>query len=145
MTPVAALVALAALVLVAVGLGVLQRGLAGRARRVDGAAISPADLGIDGPFGERATLVQFTTPTCATCPATARLLKEVAGSEPGVVHLEVDLARRPDVADRFSVLQTPTTLVVDADRRIRARFGGAARRDVVDRELDAVLGGPRAR
>ena len=51
----------------------------------------------------------------------------------------------PHVADRFGVLQTPTTLLVDADHRVRARIGGAPRRDALDRELRTVLGGPDAR
>ncbi|WP_375389456.1 TlpA family protein disulfide reductase [uncultured Amnibacterium sp.] len=145
MSPQVALAALAALVFVAAALGVLQRVLAGRARRGSGETIGQSDLGAATTFGDRATLVQLSSPTCSSCPGTARLLREVAAQAPGVVHVEIDLARRPDLADRFHVLQTPTTLVVDADRRIRARFGGPPRRDVVDRELESVLGGPHAR
>ena len=141
MSPWAAAAVLLGVVLLATGLGVLQRRRDGRARAGSGRRVAPADVGAAAPFGDRATLVQFSTPACARCPGTARLLREVAAQHPGVVHLEVDLARHPDVADRFGVVQTPTTLLVDADRRLRARIGGAPRPADLDRELVAVLGG----
>jgi len=144
-SPVAALAILVALVLLAVVLGVVQRSRAGRARAGSGDRVIATDLGTAEALGERATLVQFSTPTCAQCPGTARLLRSVADEHQGVVHVEVDLAQHPEVADRFGVLQTPTTLLVDGAHRVRARIGGAPRRDALDRELTTVLGGSRAR
>ena len=41
-------------------------------------------------------------------------------------HVDVDLTDRPDIADRFHVLQTPTTLILDARGVVRARIGGRA-------------------
>lgn len=142
MSPLPAAATVAALVLLATGLGLLQRSRAGRLRQGSGERVAASDLGITEPLGSRATLVQFSTPTCAQCPGAARLLRAVASEHPGVVHREVDLARHTDVADRFGVLQTPTTLLVDAEHRVRARIGGAPRRDAVDRELRSILGPP---
>jgi thiol-disulfide isomerase/thioredoxin len=144
-SPLLALVALVALVVLATGLGLLHRARAGRVVQGSGAVLSPAAIGTTEAFGERATLVQFSTPTCARCPGTARLLTGIAAQHAGVVHIEVDLTRHPEVADRFGVLQTPTTLLVDAARRVHARIGGAPRPDALDRELQTVLGGTRAR
>lgn len=145
MSPLLALAALAVLVAVATALGLLQRARAGRLTQGSGAILSPSDVGSEEAFGERATLVQFSTPTCALCPGTARLLGGIAAANPGVVHLEVDLTRHPEVADRFGVLQTPTTLLVDAGRHVHARIGGAPRPDDLDRELQTVLGGDHVR
>lgn len=145
MSPLLAGAALVALVLLATALGLLDRARSGRLRRGSGERVSPSDVGTSAPFGARATLVQFSTPTCARCPGTARLLTELAGAHDGVVHLEVDLTRHPAVADRFGVLETPTTLLVDAERHVRARIGGAPRRDALDHELLTVLGGPHDR
>ncbi|GAA2752113.1 TlpA family protein disulfide reductase [Amnibacterium kyonggiense] len=145
MSPLLALAALAALVVLATALGLLHRAGAGRLRTASGDRVTAADLGAEAPLGARATLVQFSTPTCAQCPGTARLLRAVADGHEGVVHVEVDLTRRPDVADRFGVLQTPTTLLVDGGHRVRARIGGAPRRDALDRELTTVLGGDHVR
>lgn len=143
-SPLLALAALAVLVAVATAIGLLQRARAGRVTHASG-TVSPSDVGTTEAFGERATLVQFSTPTCAQCPGTARLLRGIASRNPGVVHLEVDLTRHPEVADRFGVLQTPTTLLVDAGRRVHARIGGAPRPDDLDRELLTILGGDRVR
>ena len=56
-----------------------------------------------------------------------------------VRHVEVDIADRPDLAAQFNVLQTPTTLILDAAGSVRARIGGAVRRDTVVAELERVL------
>lgn len=140
MSPLAALASLAALVVLAAALGLLQRSRAGRLRAASG-SVTPELIGTTEALGSRATLVQFSTPTCAQCPGTARLLGSIAEEHDGVVHLEVDLTLHPEVADRFGVLQTPTTLLVDGDHRVRARIGGAPRPDALDRELQTVVGG----
>lgn len=76
------------------------------------------------PSPPGATLLQFSSEYCAPCRATARVLGELAESTPGVAHVEVDVAERPELAARFSVLQTPTTVVIDAAGRPRVRVGG---------------------
>lgn len=132
-------IVLAALVGGATLLGLLHRATQGRARRVsglpriDGAALGGAAL------GGRATLLQFSTEVCSPCRATARVLDELAGRRADVAHVEVDVTHRPELASRFRVLQTPTTLILDHDGAVRARIGGAVRRDVVVAELEKVL------
>jgi thiol-disulfide isomerase/thioredoxin len=131
----AALVALA-LVAAASALGLLWRRTTGRARRIarpeaDAERFSGLEL------GARATLVQFSSELCAPCRATARLLSGLAAD--GVRHVEVDVADRRDLADRFGILQTPTTLIVDGEGRVRSRIGGAPQRGTVVAELEEVL------
>jgi len=141
MSPVAAALILAGIVLAAVLAGVALRLVQGRARRGEGAAIAATDLGIDvAEFGERATLLQFSTEVCAKCPATRRLLREVAAARPGVRHVEVDLTRQPDLARRFRVLQTPTVLLLDGRGAPHARIGGAPQRSTVIAELERIGG-----
>lgn len=140
MDPVTALLALAVVLLAAVAIGLLLRRRDGRVRAARGDVVTPASLGEpDAALGARATLVQFSTEYCTRCPAARRVLGAVAGETPGVVHLDVDLTHRPEVARRFGILQTPTTLIVDAAGVLRARIGGAPRRDDVARELDRLL------
>jgi thiol-disulfide isomerase/thioredoxin len=130
----AALVSVIALVALATALGILYSAGTGRARRTrteDRVAIAGVDL------GERATLLQFSSEVCAPCRATARVLGEFAHD--GVRHVEVDVAQRRDLADRFGILQTPTTLLIDGEGRVRSRIGGAPRRATVVAELDEVL------
>jgi thiol-disulfide isomerase/thioredoxin len=85
-------------------------------------------------------LVVVATEFCAPCRATARVLGEIGSDLDGVDHLEIDLTDRPDLAQRFGILQTPTTLVLDASGTVRARIGGAARAGEVRSMLDDLLG-----
>lgn len=140
MDPVAALAVLAAVVALAAAVGLVSRRREGRVRDAAGSpAVSPATLGVDVRFGERATLVQFSTEYCTRCPATRRVLGGIADERPGVAHVDVDLTHRADVARRFGVLQTPTTLIVDRRGAVRARISGAPRPADVSRELDRLL------
>lgn len=133
-----ALISVAALVVVATAAGLLWRRRDGRARAIDSAeVIDPRRLGADG-LGEEATLLQFSTEMCARCPGVHRMLSEVADARDGVRHLDVDLTHRPDIAQHFRVLQTPTTLVLDRRGVVRTRFGGTPGRSVVELELDTL-------
>jgi thiol-disulfide isomerase/thioredoxin len=142
-----ALLAAVALVAVAVAIGVAARSMSGRVRRqrpTSAGAVSSdsptvADaLGIsEHELGRRATLVQFSTEFCSRCPGTARQLSDISSEYEGVRHIEVDVTNRADLADRFRILQTPTTLILGADGTATARIGGAPRggelRDQLDR------------
>ncbi|MDQ1556110.1 MAG: hypothetical protein QOI02_1112 [Actinomycetota bacterium] len=135
---------LAALIVATTALGLLWRARTGRVRTVSSRhpdAVRIPEVAV----ADRATLLQFSTEVCAPCVPTRRLLGEIADATDGVAHVDLDLTNRPDLAARFNVLQTPTTLILDGDGVIRARIGGAPRRDDVRRALDEVLHGqPRA-
>ena len=91
---------------------------------------------IDGvELASGVTLVQFSSEYCAPCRATARVLEELAGERPDIAHVELDVAERPELAARFGILQTPTTLVLDGSGHVRARIGGAVRREQLAAEL----------
>ncbi|WP_395639146.1 thioredoxin family protein [Pseudolysinimonas sp.] len=129
-------IALVGLVLAATLLGVLHRATQGRARSVSDRRI----VNIEGiPLGARATLLQFSTEVCAPCTATARVLDDLATRTESVTHVDLDVTHRPDLASRFRVLQTPTTLILDADGVVRTRIRGAVRRDTIVAELEKVL------
>ncbi|MFI7019745.1 thioredoxin family protein [Streptomyces sp. NPDC050164] len=113
--------------------GVLQRRRSGRVRvrgRDDGKRLDAAELGAE--LGERATLVQFSSAFCAPCRATRRVLGEVAGMVPGVIHVEIDAEAHLDLVRRLDILKTPTVLVLDADGRVVRRATGQPRKaDVI--------------
>ena len=142
MDPVAALIVLAAIVLVGTTVGVVIRRRDGhvRHRAHEREHATATALGRDASeFGSDATLVQFSTEFCTRCPQTRRVLGGIAQQREGVTHVDVDLTHRPDLAKQFHVLQTPTTLLVDAAGTVRARIAGAPRPDEVIRELDTIL------
>ncbi|WP_375136077.1 TlpA family protein disulfide reductase [Microbacterium sp. HMWF026] len=136
--PTLALLAIAALVVISTAAGLVARRRQGRARTVDSAeVVDPRRLGADA-LGDEATLLQFSTEMCSRCPGVHRMLSEVADAREGVRHLDVDLTHRPDIAQHFRVLQTPTTLVLDRRGVVRTRFGGTPGRAVVELELDTL-------
>jgi thiol-disulfide isomerase/thioredoxin len=133
MAPVTVALVLAALVAASTALGLLWKRSQGRVRGATGEA------GDFAAAGAAATLVQFSTEVCAPCAATRRVLERVAQETAGVSHVDVDITHRPDLASRFNILQTPTTLIVDATGTVRARIGGAARPATVLENLHRIL------
>ena len=87
-------------------------------------------------FGATATLLQFSTEVCSICVATSRLYRELEGKIPGLKHIEVDITHRMNLAAHFSIMQTPTTLILDKHGMVRARIGGAPRQNVIEAELN---------
>jgi thiol-disulfide isomerase/thioredoxin len=132
---IAALVLIAILLAVTIGVGLYLRWRQSRPQRhIPHEVVQPERLGAEG-LGESATLLQFSTQMCARCPGVHRILSSIADEHEGVIHLDVDLTHRPDIARHFHVLQTPTTLVLDGSGTVQTRFGGAPSRDVIELEL----------
>lgn len=95
----------------------------GRVRSVNlPGALSSETLGAKRGF--HATFVQFSTPMCAKCPGTARMLKDVASEHRHVAHIEIDASERLDLARELSIMRTPTTLVLDSLGLVVARMDG---------------------
>jgi thiol-disulfide isomerase/thioredoxin len=137
MSPALALGIAAALLMLAVSIGVVLRLLDGRRRRGGELRFDPTDAG-DSQLGARATFVQFSTEMCTRCPQVRRMLSSYAAESDGLNHVEVDLTNRPDLSARYRVLQTPTTFVVDRSGAVRARFHGVPQRHALIEALAAV-------
>lgn len=90
-------------------------------------------------YGERATLVQFSSAFCAPCRVARRVLGEVAEVVPGVTHVEVDAEAHLDVVRALGIVRTPTTIVVDSSGREASRAVGAPRKEQVVAALGEAL------
>lgn len=140
MTVFTVLIGIAVLLVLTITIGVVFRFSQRRAQGRPSALIVGPELVGEGALGERATILQFSMVFCARCPEVHRDLAELADARDGVVHLDVDLTHRPDVAKRFHILQTPTTLILDQHGGVTSRFGGVPHRNIVEFELDRVVG-----
>ena len=131
-----------AVILAVLALGLFWKLRTGRSKRVtNGQQIDLAKLGAvkNGKpvlaFGERMTFLQFSTEFCSQCVQTARVYKDLEQHSDGILHIEVDITNRLDVAKEFNILQTPTTLVLDAAGRVTSRIGGATKAQKIKDEI----------
>lgn len=88
--------------------------------------------------GLHATFVMFSTPMCAKCPGTLRLLTDVAAEQRFVTVISIDATERLDLVRDLSVSRTPTTLVLDSHGVPVARMDGPPTREQVHAALAAV-------
>lgn len=140
MDPLAVAAILVALVAGSTVAGLLWRRSQGRV-----ASASAPSLGIPGVERGAITLVQFSSPVCAYCGPARVLLGEIAGSRDFVRHIELDVVDHPELASRLGILQTPTTLIVDASGDVRSRIGGAPRRADLVASIDRLAAESGAR
>jgi thioredoxin-like negative regulator of GroEL len=131
------LIVVAAVLVAAASVGLALRLRQGKFRRST-LVLTAADLG--RPLGERATLVQFSTEVCASCPPTWRMLGQVAAEHRGVALVEVNAAARMDLARRLNVYATPTILVLGPDGAVASRASGRPRKSDVLAAVGSVLG-----
>lgn len=136
------LLIVAAVVLLVVGAGFVWRVTTGRAKRIN--AGEQIDLRLlaavkDGQpvtkFGKRVTFLQFSSEVCSQCVQTARVFRDLEANSDDILHIEVDITNRLDLARKFHILQTPTTLVLDHTGRVTSRIGGAAKAQTIKDEI----------
>lgn len=140
MNPLAIVLILVALVGATTALGAVWRSRQGRIAHTDGRTVVRAgDVPGLRRFARGATLLQFSTEVCAPCRVTHDVLGSVASERSGVSHIDLDVTHRPDLASQFKIMSTPTTLILDRKGVVRARIGGAPRRDDLRAELDRIL------
>ena len=101
--------------------------------------ISTEHLGEDVEFGKTATLLQFSSEMCTKCPGTRRFLTEEASQHPGVRHVDIDITHRPDLAQAYNIMQTPTTFILDEQGTVAARIGGTPRAEDLRNALTTAL------
>jgi len=135
---VTGLVVVGLAVVLALALGVYRRSTDGRARGVRperrSASLDAARLG--HRLGRDATVVQFSTASCAPCHGTRALLAALAARRPGLEHVDLDATEHLDLVEEFGITRTPTVLVLDAAGALRHRIIGAPREPEVVRALD---------
>ena len=131
------------LAVVAAIAGVIWRNRTGTSKTVrDGGIVNLKELAalkngnLVTKFGRKTTFIQFSSEYCTQCTQTARLLSELEKTDDGILHVEIDITNRLELAKKFNVLQTPTTLVLDSKGRIKSRIGGAPKVSVIQDELN---------
>jgi thiol-disulfide isomerase/thioredoxin len=109
------------------GIGIYYQRRAGVIKRKKRLRLSPAELGSD--YGDRATIVQFSTTFCSSCRAAKALISNVVKDQSDISYLEVDAESNLDLVRRVEIRSTPTTLFLDKQGFEIARATGAPKRD----------------
>ncbi len=85
--------------------------------------------------GTSATLLQFSTEYCGQCPGVRRSLAQISYRTGGVLHAEVDLTDRLDLAAKFKISQTPTVFILNAKGEVTFRVSGVPKQGLIQQEL----------
>jgi thiol-disulfide isomerase/thioredoxin len=138
----------------ATGLGFWWRSRNGRYTPVGSALLQRAedepDVGdhtrltateIGAPLGRRATFVQFSSEVCTPCRRTAVVLTQLVAEHDDLSHVEMDVVEHLDLVRRFSIMRTPTILLLDARGVVVGRMSGATDRRHALTALEACPGG----
>ena len=146
---------LAALLVLATGIGLWWRSRNGRhtavdpllvagipAAEADDTRLTAAELG--APLGTRATFVQFSSEVCTPCRRTAAVLAALVSEHDDLSHVEMDVVEHLDLVRRFSIMRTPTILLLDAHGVVVGRMSGATDRRHALAALDSCPGGVTA-
>lgn len=83
--------------------------------------------GLPPAADQRVLLLQLSSPVCTPCRQTAGILADLTARSPGVIHHEIDVADRPDVARELGVMRTPTVVAFDRAGVELVRVSGVPR------------------
>jgi thiol-disulfide isomerase/thioredoxin len=109
------------------GIGIYYQRRNGVIKRKKRLRLTPTELG--SGYGDRATIVQFSTTFCSSCRAAKGLIKDVVKNQSDIAYLEIDAESNLDLVRKVDIKSTPTTLFLDKDGFEIARATGAPKRD----------------
>ena len=109
------------------GIGIYYQRRNGAIKRKKRLRLTPSELG--SGYGDRATIVQFSTTFCSSCRAAKALIKDVVKDQSDIAYLEIDAESNLDLVRKVDIKSTPTTLFLDKDGFEIARATGAPKRD----------------
>ena len=117
--------------------GVWHKTSRGRVKAKSSVERSPLVKIVDS-LGGQATLVQFSSAFCSPCRATRALLTDIAATNPGITHIEIDAEKELALVRTLHIRSTPTTVILDSEGREVGRAVGAPKREQVLHALAAL-------
>jgi thiol-disulfide isomerase/thioredoxin len=140
------IIALIGLVLLASFVGLCVISISGRARRINkGETVQPSKIGATKngqpvtKLGEKVTLLQFSSDFCSSCKQTSALLAKIEKSQKGLLHIDLDITDRLDLAKTYSILQTPTILILNSRGEVVSRIAGTPKQATIESEIERLI------
>jgi thioredoxin-related protein len=116
--------------------GIYYRSKNGVIRKKRRLHISQAEFA--GSYGNRATILLFSTTFCTQCRATKSLIADVIKNQADISYIEVDTESNLELVRRVGIRSTPTTLFLDKGGFEIARATGAPKRDQLIKVIRAL-------
>lgn len=91
-----------------------------------------------GAYGDRATILQFSTTFCSQCRAAKSLIADVTKNQSDITYYEIDAESNLEMVRRLNIRSTPTTLFLDSSGFEIARAMGAPKRDQLIKVLSSL-------
>jgi thiol-disulfide isomerase/thioredoxin len=113
--------------------GIWFRKTRGTVKAHTNPAVTEAEIGES--FGERLTLLQFSSAFCTPCRATRVLLSDITKGLSDVKHVDIDAESHLELVRKLDIRSTPTTLILNAQGVEIGRAVGAPKREQV---VDAI-------
>ena len=107
--------------------GLRYRVKKGAIKEKKGSQILESELG--KKYGERATVVIFSTTFCSECRAAKALISDVTSTLSDISYVEIDAESNLELVRRIDIRSTPTTIFLDKAGFEIARATGAPKRD----------------
>ena len=140
------ILALAGLVLMASFIGFVLISKSGKARRIkNGEQVDLSEIRATKggnpvtKFGEKISLLQFSSDFCSSCKQTSILLESIEKAHQGLLHIDLDIAERLDLAKTFNILTTPTILILNSRGEVVSRIVGAPKQATIESEIERLV------
>ncbi len=114
-------------------IGLYYRKNSGLIKRKKRLKLSPNEFG--GAYGERATILQFSTIFCSSCRAAKALIKDVVKDKEDISFYEVDAEGNLELVKKVDIRSTPTTLFLDSSGVEIARAIGVPKREQLNKTI----------
>ena len=121
------------ILLISTAIGFYYRSKNGVIRKKRRLHISEAEFA--GRYGERITILQFSTTFCSQCRAAKTLISDVVKDEKDISYLEIDAESNLALVRKVDVRSTPTTIFLDRGGFEIARATGAPKRDQLQKVI----------
>jgi thiol-disulfide isomerase/thioredoxin len=121
------------ILLISTLVGLLYRRKNGVIRKKRRLHISEAEFA--GAYGERVTILQFSTTFCSQCRAAKSLISDVVKDQKDIAYLEIDAESNLALVRKVDVRSTPTTIFLDKGGYEIARATGAPKRDQLQKVI----------
>lgn len=121
------------ILLISTAIGFWYRSKNGVIRKKRRLHISEAEFA--GTYGERITILQFSTTFCSQCRAAKALISDVVKDEKDISYLEIDAESNLALVRKVDVRSTPTTIFLDRAGFEIARATGAPKRDQLQKVI----------